>query len=284
MDREAVWGPGDNVLYFLSEREGFRCIWAQALDPRPNSPAARHSPYRTSTASTVRWAACPEQSRRSVSRRSPASWYSASAKYPATSGSNATNPVNWVGVPPGRGQGSPSQGAPFAPRGRRCLSPLFTCTTNQWRPRSALASLLPPTSFSCRTPMPPRHDPLHRPRIPRQLPEIIFHPLAIGKVRPGIPPMAHHHKVVRCTHANHLRPPVILQKPAVHGPGQSRNGWRSHSARVKQSVAPTFHPCPEKRTCGSPFSTAKKQSHATMLRSRFFVGRCASAVSRKRGW
>jgi serine/threonine protein kinase/Tol biopolymer transport system component len=43
MDREAVWGPGDNVLYFLSEREGFRCIWAQPLDPFTKQP--RGAPF-----------------------------------------------------------------------------------------------------------------------------------------------------------------------------------------------------------------------------------------------
>ena len=43
MDREAVWGPGDNILYFLSEREGFRCIWAQALDPATKQP--RGAPF-----------------------------------------------------------------------------------------------------------------------------------------------------------------------------------------------------------------------------------------------
>jgi hypothetical protein len=42
MDREAYWSPTDDTLYFLSEREGFRCIWAQRLDPatkRPRGPA-----------------------------------------------------------------------------------------------------------------------------------------------------------------------------------------------------------------------------------------------------
>ena len=43
MDREAVWGPGDNMLYFLSEREGFRCIWAQPLDPSTKQP--RGAPF-----------------------------------------------------------------------------------------------------------------------------------------------------------------------------------------------------------------------------------------------
>ncbi len=38
LDREAVWSPDDNILYFLSERDGFRCIWAQRLDPATKHP------------------------------------------------------------------------------------------------------------------------------------------------------------------------------------------------------------------------------------------------------
>jgi len=34
MDREAKWSPDGGLLYFLSERDGFRCIWAQRLDRR----------------------------------------------------------------------------------------------------------------------------------------------------------------------------------------------------------------------------------------------------------
>jgi eukaryotic-like serine/threonine-protein kinase len=33
LDRNAVWSPDGNLLYFLSERDGFRCFWAQRLDP-----------------------------------------------------------------------------------------------------------------------------------------------------------------------------------------------------------------------------------------------------------
>ncbi len=32
VDRDAVWSPGANLLYFLSERDGFRCVWAVRLD------------------------------------------------------------------------------------------------------------------------------------------------------------------------------------------------------------------------------------------------------------
>ena len=31
-DRQAVWAPGGALVYFLSERDGFRCFWAQLLD------------------------------------------------------------------------------------------------------------------------------------------------------------------------------------------------------------------------------------------------------------
>ncbi|HLW80157.1 MAG TPA: hypothetical protein VKU44_11225, partial [Terriglobia bacterium] len=35
------WSPDGNILYFLSERDGFRCIWSQRLDARkrPVGPA-----------------------------------------------------------------------------------------------------------------------------------------------------------------------------------------------------------------------------------------------------
>jgi eukaryotic-like serine/threonine-protein kinase len=37
-DRNAVWSPDGNLLYFLSERDGFRCFWAQHLDPVTKRP------------------------------------------------------------------------------------------------------------------------------------------------------------------------------------------------------------------------------------------------------
>jgi hypothetical protein len=42
LDRNSVWSPDGNLLYFLSERDGFRCFWAQRLEPaskRPLGPA-----------------------------------------------------------------------------------------------------------------------------------------------------------------------------------------------------------------------------------------------------
>ena len=39
MDRQAYWSPDGNLLYFLSDdRDGFRCIWAQWLDPATKHP------------------------------------------------------------------------------------------------------------------------------------------------------------------------------------------------------------------------------------------------------
>jgi tricorn protease-like protein len=32
-DIEPAWSPNGGLLYFLSDRDGFRCIWARALDP-----------------------------------------------------------------------------------------------------------------------------------------------------------------------------------------------------------------------------------------------------------
>ena len=32
LDRQAVWSPDGSLLYYLSERDGFRCIWGQKLD------------------------------------------------------------------------------------------------------------------------------------------------------------------------------------------------------------------------------------------------------------
>ena len=33
-----IWSPDGNLLYFLSERDGFRCVWGQKLDPATKRP------------------------------------------------------------------------------------------------------------------------------------------------------------------------------------------------------------------------------------------------------
>ena len=44
MDREAQWSPDGGLLYFLSERDGFRCIWAQRLDRKTKHAAGEPFP------------------------------------------------------------------------------------------------------------------------------------------------------------------------------------------------------------------------------------------------
>jgi Tol biopolymer transport system component/DNA-binding winged helix-turn-helix (wHTH) protein len=43
LDREPRWSGDGNRIYFLSDRDGFRCIWARDLDPKSKQP--RGSPY-----------------------------------------------------------------------------------------------------------------------------------------------------------------------------------------------------------------------------------------------
>jgi Tol biopolymer transport system component len=38
MDREVKWSPDGRLLYFLSQRDGFRCIWGQRLDRKTRHP------------------------------------------------------------------------------------------------------------------------------------------------------------------------------------------------------------------------------------------------------
>jgi Tol biopolymer transport system component/tRNA A-37 threonylcarbamoyl transferase component Bud32 len=46
MDRYACWSPDGNLLYFLSERDSFRCIWAQRLEPVTKHPSGAAFPVR----------------------------------------------------------------------------------------------------------------------------------------------------------------------------------------------------------------------------------------------
>ena len=45
-DELAAWSPSGNLLYILSRRDGFRCIWAQRLDRRSKQPIGRPVPVR----------------------------------------------------------------------------------------------------------------------------------------------------------------------------------------------------------------------------------------------
>ena len=38
LDDKPRWSPDGNVLYFVSEQDGFRCIWALRLDPATKRP------------------------------------------------------------------------------------------------------------------------------------------------------------------------------------------------------------------------------------------------------
>lgn len=53
-DSSPQWSPDGNLLFFLSERDDWRCIWAQRLDPATREPQrGKPSPCTTSTASSV---------------------------------------------------------------------------------------------------------------------------------------------------------------------------------------------------------------------------------------
>ena len=38
------WSPDGSTLYFISDRDGFFCIWAQSLDPRTKTPIGKAAP------------------------------------------------------------------------------------------------------------------------------------------------------------------------------------------------------------------------------------------------
>jgi len=44
LDRNGVWSPDGNLIYYLSERDGFRCIWAQRLDAVSKKPSGSAFP------------------------------------------------------------------------------------------------------------------------------------------------------------------------------------------------------------------------------------------------
>ncbi len=46
-EQSTAWSPNDKVVYFLSERDGFRCVWSRRFDPAAGKPvgpvtAVRH--------------------------------------------------------------------------------------------------------------------------------------------------------------------------------------------------------------------------------------------------
>ena len=43
-DDKPRWAPADDRIYFLSRRDGFRCLWSQRLDPATKKPAGGPEP------------------------------------------------------------------------------------------------------------------------------------------------------------------------------------------------------------------------------------------------
>ncbi len=41
MDRESIWSANDDTIFFLSDRDGFRCIWGQRLDVSTKRPVGK---------------------------------------------------------------------------------------------------------------------------------------------------------------------------------------------------------------------------------------------------
>ncbi|HYM09591.1 MAG TPA: hypothetical protein VEU62_02600, partial [Bryobacterales bacterium] len=55
-DLAPSWSPDGGVLYFISERDGFRCLWAARLDPATKHPAGPPLPiqhFHTATRSMI---------------------------------------------------------------------------------------------------------------------------------------------------------------------------------------------------------------------------------------
>ena len=46
IDQQAVFSPAGNILYFLSERDGFRCIWASKMDRKTMHPTGSPFPVK----------------------------------------------------------------------------------------------------------------------------------------------------------------------------------------------------------------------------------------------
>lgn len=44
LDRDVCWSPDGNLLYFHSERDGFRCLWALRLDAVSKRPVGAMFP------------------------------------------------------------------------------------------------------------------------------------------------------------------------------------------------------------------------------------------------
>jgi Tol biopolymer transport system component len=45
-DGPATWSPDGNLMYFASQRDGYKCLWAQRLDPASKRPQGDAYPVR----------------------------------------------------------------------------------------------------------------------------------------------------------------------------------------------------------------------------------------------
>ncbi len=55
IERDPAWAPGGGLLYYLSEADGFRCIWARPLDPVSSIHSATPSPWNIFTRCATPW-------------------------------------------------------------------------------------------------------------------------------------------------------------------------------------------------------------------------------------
>jgi hypothetical protein len=44
--RQACWAPNGNMIYFVSDRDTYRCIWAQRVDPTSKRPRGAAFPVQ----------------------------------------------------------------------------------------------------------------------------------------------------------------------------------------------------------------------------------------------
>ena len=53
--KKPFWSPDGNLLYFLSSRDGFLCLWAQWLDPSTKHPLGDRSRCNLSIRAAIHW-------------------------------------------------------------------------------------------------------------------------------------------------------------------------------------------------------------------------------------
>ena len=46
LERDPAWAPGGSLIYFISERDGFTCMWARRLDPTTKKPFGEPFPVQ----------------------------------------------------------------------------------------------------------------------------------------------------------------------------------------------------------------------------------------------